>query len=227
MTGLELKVLRKEKGITQEVLADLLSITSKTVKNWEKSEEIKESNVKIIHALFRGANNIDVNDPLTYFKTKAGSNYEELPGGKLLITVPLIPIKAHATYISEHVDAEYISEFQTINFIVDRVGKGLYRAFEIMGDSMNDGLMHAIPDGAIVLGRQLGKQHWIDRLRVNHYPYWIIIHKDTIMCKEIVAQDVENGIITCHSLNASPEFKDFDVELNDVHELYNIIRKQL
>lgn len=171
--------------------------------------------------------NIEINEPFSRFNTKAGSNYEELQNGKYLLTVPLIPVKAHATYISEYMDEEFYSELRPVTFIVDRVGQGSYKAFEIQNDSMNDGSINSIPDGAIVLGRELGKQHWRSQLNTNGYPYWIIVHKETILCKEIIKHEVSRGVITCHSLNGSPEYRDFELRLDDCHQLFNIIKKQI
>lgn len=174
-----------------------------------------------------------VNEMQETFKTKSGNIIDELPNGKFLLTVPLLPHKAHATYISEFHDAEYISDLTKVSFIVDRVPRGHYMAFEIINDSMNDATLdrpasrEAILDGDIVLGRELGKQHWKSKLNINGYPYWIIVHKNTIVCKEIINHDVDNGIITCHSLNGSPEFQDFDLKLDDCHQLFNIIKKQI
>lgn len=171
-------------------------------------------------------NKIKVNDPLEYFQTKNGSQYEELPGGKYRLTVPLVPVRAQARYVTDFQDAEFISELVEVSFIVDRVGKGNYMAFEVQNDSMDDDSKRAIPDGAIVLGRELGRQHWKSKFRINDFPYWIIVHKSTILCKEIIGHDVERGIITCHSLNDSPEYQDFTVKLDDVKQLFNIISKQ-
>lgn len=233
MKGSELREKREAKGWTQEYLANLAGVTKRTIINWEQSEKIALSKVNLLHSVFKVGYeentpvDLKVNDPMEIFNTKAGSNYEELPNGKYLLTVPLIPVRAQATYISEFADAEYISDLNKVSFIVDRIGRGSYRAFEIQNDSMNDGTIESIPDGAIVLGRELGKQHWKSRLNTNGFPYWIIVHKNTILCKEIIHHNVEEGIITCHSLNDSPEFPDFDIHLNDCHQLFNIIKKQI
>lgn len=40
--------------------------------------------------------------------------------------------------------------------------------------------------------------------------------------KKIVDHDVEHGIITCHSLNDM--FRDYKVNLDEVAELYNLIK---
>ncbi|WP_143469416.1 S24 family peptidase [Leeuwenhoekiella nanhaiensis] len=170
---------------------------------------------------------IKVNEPLTYYENGRGLQYEEMAGGKYLLTVPLVPVRAQATYVSEYTDAEYINDLGKVSFVVDRIGQGNYRAFEVINDSMNDGSINSIPHGTIVLGRELQKHHWTSPLRVKQYPHWIIVHRDTVMCKEIVEHDVERGTITCHSLNDSPEYQDFTINLNDVKELYNIIKRQL
>ena len=196
----------------------LKEATDKLFKEMERSENIKKSNL---------LDDIGVSEPAEVFRTKSGNVVEELPSGKFLLSVPMVPVRAQATYLSEHTDADFISELTRVSFIVDRVVQGSYRAFEIQNDSMNDGTINAIPDGAVVLGRELGKQHWTSPLRTNQFPYWIIVHKDTVMCKEIVNHDTEKGIIKCHSLNSSPEYQDFEVSLNDVHQLFNIIKKQL
>lgn len=188
--------------------------------------------------LFENKNYIDVfqtnvAEPSEIFKTKSGNIIEELPNGKYLLTVPMVPYKAHATYISEFQDADYVSDLTKVSFIVDQVPRGKYMAFEIKNDSMNDATLEreasraAILDGDIVLGRELGRQHWRSKLNTNGYPFWIIVHKDTILCKEITNHDVENGLITCHSLNRSPEFQDFTLKLDDCYQLFNIIKKQI
>lgn len=239
LRGLELKKKRENLGLTQTELGGLLGKTMRTVISWEQSEQLSQSQILQIESVFlkyeknSHSQNIVVNEKSEVYKTKSGNIIDELPNGKYLLTVPLLPYKAHATYISEFQDAEYISNLTRVSFIVDRVPKGAYMAFEIMNDSMNDATLEheasrsAILNGDIVLGRELGKQHWKSKLNTNGYPFWIIIHKDTIVCKEIIKHDVEKGIITCHSLNNSPEFQDFDLNLDDCYQLFNIIKKQI
>jgi transcriptional regulator with XRE-family HTH domain len=253
LTGEELKNKRLRLGLTQAELAKRVGKSARTIITWENSEKISLTTEKLIEAVFKideilndnpteevraerskkYAEEINkiadatVNDPLEIFNTKAGSNYEELPNGKYLLTVPMVPVRAQATYISEYTDADYISDLKRISFIVDRVGKGKYQAFEVQNDSMNDGTINSIPDGAIVLGRELGRQHWNSKFNITQYPYWIIVHKNTVLCKEIISHDVEGGTITCHSLNNSPEYQDFTIRLDDCRQLFNIIKKQI
>lgn len=248
-----IKQLRKNKGESQSDLADVIGVSLRTIQNYEKgdvdvptknlSKIAKHYDVSIAY-LFEGVieeleaenltdQNVLVNDPLEVYTTNSGNIIEELSGGKYLLTVPMVPHKAHATYISEFTDGEFISDLTKVSFIVDRVPRGRYQAFEIINDSMNDATLEteasrrAILSGDLVLGRELGKQHWTSKLNTNGFPFWIIVTHHNIICKEIIKHDVENGIITCHSLNNSPEFQDFDLKLDECHQLFNIVSKQV
>lgn len=155
-----------------------------------------------------------------------GNKFIELPSGKFLMSVKLVPIKAYAQYISECCEGEYFSEhqYEEVSFHVDQYARGNYMAFEIKGDSMDNGSLYDTPDKATALCRELGRQHWKDGFRDSLYG-WIIVHKDTILCKDITNQDLEKGIITCHSRNTSPEYPDFDIHLNDVKQIFKIIKR--
>lgn len=159
-----------------------------------------------------------------YLKNKNGNTFKELDNGKFIMTVPLIPAKAYATYISECCDGDFIDGFNEVNFYVDQYARGNYVAFEIKGDSMDNGGLYDNPEGCITLCRELGRHHWKDGFREAQYG-WVVIHKDTIVCKDIIHQDLEKGIITCHSRNSSPEYQDFNIELNDVKQIFKVIKR--
>ena len=160
-----------------------------------------------------------------YLITKSGVKYFQLPNGRFLMRVPFVPVKAYAKYVDEHRDAEFGEPLDEYNFIVDQIGHGCYMAFEIKGDSMDDDTRKSLGNGDIVLGRELGPEHWKDKLHTNEYPNWVIVLDNTILCKQIVNQDVEKGVITCHSLNPSPEYSDFELSFNDIRQMFNIIQR--
>lgn len=240
---IDVKEIRKSLNLSQTDFGKRIGASLRSVQMYESGNTKPSADVLLnILELDKQINsqkyivdisNISVNEDSEVYKTKSGNIIDELPNGKFLLTVPLLPYKAHATYISEFQDAEYISDLTKVSFIVDRVPRGSYMAFEIQNDSMNDATLDreasrsAILNGDIVLGRELGKQHWDSKLNTNSYPYWIIVHKDTIVCKEIINHDIDRGVIKCHSLNSSPEFQDFELKLNDCHQLFNIIKKQI
>lgn len=161
-----------------------------------------------------------------YFVNSSGVKYYEMPNGRFRMRVPLIPIKAYAKYVDEYRDAEFVNDLEQVEFIVDKIGLGRYYAFEIKGDSMDDGSKRSICDKDIVLARELSKDYWRDRLRNDEYPFWIIMLDNTIVCKQIIKQDIENCEITCHSLNPSPEYADFALSMNEINQLCNIVARQ-
>lgn len=246
-----IKELRKQRKESQSTLASVVGVSLRTIQNYESGDvNIPLNNLKKIAQhydvpvayLFDGVEEelkeaglfgVKETEHRTSFPTKSGNLIEELSNGKYLLTVPMVPHKAYATYISEFMDADYVSDLTKVSFVVDRVPRGVYRGFEIKNDSMNDATLErgpsrdAILQGDIVLGRELGRQHWKSPLRTNDFPFWIIVTKHNIICKEIINHDVEKGIITCHSLNDSPEFQDFDLKLDDCLQLFNIVKKQI
>lgn len=138
------------------------------------------------------------------------------------MNVPLIPVRAQCGYLNGYGDQEYIDTLPTLPVIVDRTYHGKYRLFEAEGDSMDDNTRNAICDGDIVLGREVQRHLWASKLHMNDW-YFIIVHRtEGISIKQIIDHDVEHGIITCHPLNDL--FHDYKVYLDEVAELYNVIK---
>lgn len=165
-------------------------------------------------------------DQEPYFVNSSGVKYFEMPNGRFRMRVPMVPVKAYAKYVDEYRDAEFVNDLEEVEFIVDKIGLGRYFAFEIKGDSMDDGSKRSLSDKDIVLARELSPDYWRDKLHNEEFPFWIIALDTTIVCKQIVAQNLERCEITCHSLNVSPEYADFTVSLNDVRQLCNIVARQ-
>lgn len=161
-----------------------------------------------------------------YFVNSSGVKYFEMPNGRYRMRVPLVPVKAYAKYIDDYRDAEFVNDLEEVEFIVDKVGLGRYYAFEIKGDSMDDGSKRSICDKDIVLARELSQDYWRNRLHNDEFPFWIVVLDNTVVCKQIVTHDVDSCRITCHSLNSSPEYADFDLSLNEVRQLCNIVARQ-
>ncbi|NDV68268.1 helix-turn-helix transcriptional regulator [Dysgonomonas sp. 25] len=158
--------------------------------------------------------------------TKSGTKYYQMENGKYRMRVPFIPVKAYAKYVDEVRDADFWGKgFEEFDFVVDQIGHGRYYAFEIKGDSMDDDSKRSISNGDIVLARELSQEYWRSKLRTEDFPNWIIVLDNTILCKQIIEQDMEQCAITCHSLNPSPEYADFKLNLNDVRQLCNIVQR--
>jgi len=133
---------------------------------------------------------------------------------------PLISQYAYAGYLSGFSDHDYL-DAQPHYVAARRHNGGHYVAFEVRGDSMDDNTKRSICEGDILLGRELKKDLW--RFRLHIPKVFVIVHKtDGIICKEIIAHDVENGIITCHSWNPDPEYQDFKVDMREILQLFYV-----
>ncbi|MGB5981090.1 MAG: hypothetical protein WBG46_02995 [Nonlabens sp.] len=155
---------------------------------------------------------------------KNGLTFKEMENGQYTVAVPLIPFEAHAQYLSETDDVHYLEDYEEVTFIVDQVGHGHYKAFSVKGDSMDGGSIMDTADGAIVLARELLRTHWKDGFRSTDYG-WIIITQHNILFKDILDYDLEQGIITCHSRNPSPEYSDFELSLDEIHQIFKVIKR--
>ena len=93
--------------------------------------------------------------------------------------------------------------------------------FDVDGDSMDDNTRDAICDRDIVLGREIKRELWKCKLHIKEWEF-VIVHTEGITIKRIVEHDIETGQIKCHSFN--PFYEDFDLNLEDVIELYNVIK---
>lgn len=135
--------------------------------------------------------------------------------------VPLVNKYAYAGYLNGFGDDEWIEELPKIPFAADREHKGEYLCFEVRGDSMDDGSYESYLEGDILLCRNVRQEFWKSKLHINKWDF-VIVHKEQgILVKRIIDHDVENGILTLHSLNEY--YEDFQVHLKDVAKIFNIV----
>jgi hypothetical protein len=137
------------------------------------------------------------------------------------VNVPIVQVRAVAGYLHGYGDHEYIDSLPTIPAITDKSYRGKYLCFECDGDSMDDGSRYSVCDKDILLGREVKRDLWKYKLHINDW-FFIIVHVNGINVKKITHHDLERGTIRCHSLN--PLYEDFELSLNDVYELYNVIK---
>ncbi|WP_185155505.1 LexA family transcriptional regulator [Rudanella paleaurantiibacter] len=154
----------------------------------------------------------------------AGSEFRELSDGRVLMTIPLVDEFAQAGYLAGWKDPEFIEELPKHSIVVAKRHTGKYRAFEVVGDSMDSDRRDAICAGDIVVGRSIDKTLWNTKFHLHRFKDYLIVHQDGVIIKRITAHNVEEGIITCASTNPDKEaYPDFEVRLSEVYEIYNIV----
>lgn len=142
----------------------------------------------------------------------------------IILRVPLVSQYAQAGYLCGYADAAYMATLPTIPYIVDHEAQGHYVAFEVKGDSMNDGTEDAILEGDRLLCREIMPHLWVSSKL--HFRKWdfVIVHTEGILVKRILDHDVENHTITIHSLNSM--YPDKIINLADVKQIFNVIELQ-
>ena len=141
-----------------------------------------------------------------------------------IVFAPLVSQYAYAGYLSGYADEEYIEGLPVVPFFADHEAKGNYVAFEVRGDSMDDGTDEGYMDGDRILGREIPPDLWVSsKLHIRKWDF-IIVHTEGILIKRIIAHDVDKHLITIHSLNDMYEDKVLD--LKDVRKIFNVIELQ-
>jgi len=232
MEGLDIKQRREQLGLTQKELGDLIGASRETIINYEKGKPIPKSKSEILNKVLepgavhhKKVNNEEVVKIVDDFENKNGNKFIELPNGQYYMLMPLAEFNVQAGFLSAYQDAEFLMDLSQHGILVDKPVHGRYVAFRVNGDSMDDGSSAAITRNSIVSTRELQRQHWNGKLRFRDFPYWVIYTTQSKMplLKEIVEHNTEEGYITCHSLNDSPEFSDFKLHLNDIQALFYVI----
>lgn len=138
-----------------------------------------------------------------------------------ILYVPMVNQYAYGGYLCGYADSEYMDSLPKIPFIVDQESHGNYIAFEVKGDSMDDGSDEAYKEGDRLLCREVRKEYWIDsKLHIKKWDF-VIVHKEGILIKRIIEHNVEENTITIHSLNSY--YPDRVLNLSDVLQIFNVI----
>lgn len=162
---------------------------------------------------------------ILYTTTKAGLEFYQKDDGSLVMRAPIVPQSVLGSMPSEWEEgANLYDDYEWEYFPVDAVHHGRYYAFRISGDSMDDGTRRSFESGDIVLVHELPKDKWAPSLHIRTWPFWVVVFGNNVRMKEIVAQDEKTGAITLHSLNPSPEYTDFQLGLDEIDRLFNVVQ---
>lgn len=139
--------------------------------------------------------------------------------------VPLVSQYAYAGYLGGYGDPEYVEQLPTIDFTPDREMTGNWLAFEVKGDSMDDGSKESYVEGEIVICREVEREYWRDsRLFINKRDF-VIVHEEGILIKRITEHNLQQHTITIHSLN--PMYPDRTLRLEQVKQIFSIVESRL
>jgi transcriptional regulator with XRE-family HTH domain len=210
-----LKTLRKLRNLSQEELADALSIPRGRLGSYEEDRAEPPYDLLIkMGDYFHVALDAIIRADLTKTKPedlmKVGENRILFPimvdaDGKDL--VELVPVKASAGYLNGYADPEYIEGLQRMNFPFLPVGK--HRAFPIKGDSMLP-----LVSGSYVIGKYLESMKEIK----NGQTYILVTRDEGLVYKRVYNSIHEDGCLTLHSDNKA--YSPYKVKAEDVLEVW-------
>lgn len=161
---------------------------------------------------------------------EGSTKFIDLKDGNYIMVTPLVQEYAYAGYLAGFRDQEYIEELPKFTIIVNKHHKGNYQSFEVVGESMTSPdpelMRENIYDKSIVTGREVQKVHWRFKLHTHRYKDYVVVHKsDGILVKRIIDHDVENGLITLHSLNPNKElYPDVVYHLDEINQIFNVVK---
>ncbi len=153
----------------------------------------------------------------------------EISPGRYRMKVKLVPEYAYASYPMGYADQEYIEDLPLHEIVVNQLHFGHYQAFEVSGDSMNDGSINSIPDGSIVTGREISQKYWKNKFHTHKFSNFVFVHMtEGITVKRIANQDLETGNITLNSLNPNKdEYPDFTWHMDEILQIFNVVKRDL
>lgn len=237
--GLYIKSILKERGVSQEELASHLGMTRVTLGNRLKNEVYPNTDEKVRIMEFlkmtpseiaslnsMGGNAVDIGS----IDDDQVSELVEISPGRYRMKVELVPIYAQAGYLTDYCDEQFLEDLPVHYFTTDQPAKGKYRAFEVYGESMDNGdIKEAIPSGIIVVGREVDRKYWTSKLHSHKWKNWVFVHKtEGIVVKQIADQDLVTGDVTLRSLNTDKnKYPDFTINLDDVKQIYNVVKREL
>jgi len=194
-----IRVLREQKKLSQELLADKLGITRGRLGAYEENRnqppiEILISMSEFFHISIDAMVKADLSKTDTNALMEIGQNRTLFP---IMVDkenndlVEVISVKAMAGYLNGYADPEFIEKLPVMNLPFKIVGK--HRAFPIKGDSMPP-----LKDGSIVVGRYVESLADIK----DGETYIILTKDDGVVYKRLFREKKKQGnIFEFHSDN--------------------------
>ncbi|HHG84934.1 MAG TPA: helix-turn-helix domain-containing protein [Bacteroidetes bacterium] len=220
-----IRYLRKQKGLTQEGLANHIKVTRSVIGAYEEGRaEPKIKTMKRMADFFKisvdALVSLDLAEAAANHirETERASGKPDLTGRKLRVlsitvdeadreNIELVPDKAAAGYLNGYADPEYVKDLP--RFQLPFLNQGSYRAFEISGDSMLP-----VQPGSIIIGEYM--ENW-ESIKDGHC-YVLVTGAEGIVYKRVFNRIDEEDALSLHSDN--PAYLPYNVPVEDVVEVW-------
>jgi transcriptional regulator with XRE-family HTH domain len=213
--GQNVRLLRQQKGLSQEQIADLLNLPSNTYAYYERGDRDfpMETLVKV-SGIFSMALDALIKYDLSKIDLKGlmqvGSNRLLFP---ILIkentkveSIEIVPIKASAGYRKGYADPQFIEALPKIS--LSFLGVGTHRAFQIIGDSMLP-----IQSESYIVGKYIES---FDDIKNNKS--YIILTDEDILYKQVKNKINDDG--TLHLISNNKYYPTIQIEPQHILEIW-------
>jgi transcriptional regulator with XRE-family HTH domain len=219
-----IKFLRKQKGWTQEQLANELDIKRSLIGSYEEGRAKPNYDVlTAISRLFKHTIDHLITKDLRLTEKVPLFSEEQLDvtGKNLRVlaisvdkeereNIEMVPVKAAAGYLNGFADPTFIKELN--RFRLPFLPAGTYRAFEIKGDSMLP-----LQPGSVVVGEYV--DNW--RNIKDGITYIVLSKHDGIVYKRVFNQIEENGTLVLRSDNTA--YPAYPIKVEEVLEIWKAV----
>jgi transcriptional regulator with XRE-family HTH domain len=209
-----LRFLRKQKGITQNELADQLDVQRTMISAYEdgRSEPKLATLQKICDLLEVGMEELidhDIENKGRRVLQKRGLNILTIAADDQdRENITLVAQKASAGYLNGFADPEYMETLPQFH-LPNLSRQATYRAFELAGDSM----LPLVP-GTVVVGAYLDQLNQIK----SGQTYVLVTQSEGVVYKRVFNYLAENGKLFLVSDNE--QYKPYEVKGEDVLEVW-------
>lgn len=217
MSKKTLREILKEKSISQQVVADALGINITNIRRYDDLSKRSWDEITTIAKV----TGIDISELIGLNISIPSSNEAEPVTEIITKRVPLVNQYAYTGYLAGYQDQEYIDQLPIIPFDSEDDPNSRYMAFEMKGNSMDDGSRDSYIEGDKLFCQEIPSHMWdTSKLHTMNWNF-VIVYKKGIIVRKIIDHDIQNRTIVAHPLN--PFINDELINLVDVYQIFHVL----
>ena len=217
MSKKTLREILKERSISQQVVADALGINITNIRRYDDLSKRSWDEIVTIAKVI----GVDISELIGLNISIPTANETEPVTDPITKRVPLVNQYAYAGYLAGYKDQKYIDQLPIIPFDSEDDPNFRYMAFEMKGNSMDDGSRDSYIEGDKLFCQEIPLHMWdTSKLHTMNWNF-VIVYKKGIIVRKIIDHDIQNRTIVAHPLN--PFINDELINLVDVYQIFHVL----
>ena len=217
MSKKTLREILKERSISQQVVADALGINITNIRRYDDLSKRSWDEIVTIAKVI----GVDISELIGLNIRIPTANETEPVTDPITKRVPLVNQYAYAGYLAGYKDQKYIDQLPIIPFDSEDDPNFRYMAFEMKGNSMDDGSRDSYIEGDKLFCQEIPLHMWdTSKLHTMNWNF-VIVYQKGIIVRKIIDHDIQNRTIVVHPLN--PFINDELINLIDVYQIFHVL----